>query len=67
MRVDSFGNLITNFRQEDFSEDAQEAGKVQLRIGNHPVSRLVETFALGNSGEAVAYIRVERVRRNRGE
>jgi S-adenosyl-L-methionine hydrolase (adenosine-forming) len=55
MRVDSFGNLITNFRQEDLSEDAKQAGKVQLRIGNHPVSRLVETFALGNSGEAVAY------------
>jgi S-adenosyl-L-methionine hydrolase (adenosine-forming) len=56
MRVDSFGNLITNFREEDLAEDALKAGKVDLQIGTHPVSRLVETFALGNSGEAVAYI-----------
>jgi S-adenosylmethionine hydrolase len=56
MRVDSFGNLVTNFRQEDLSEDARQAGIVDFQIGNHPVSRLVETFALGNSGEVVAYL-----------
>jgi len=55
MRVDGYGNLVTNFRQEDLSEDAKQAGKVHFQIGNHPVSRLVETFALGNSGEPIAY------------
>jgi S-adenosyl-L-methionine hydrolase (adenosine-forming) len=56
MQVDSFGNLITNFRQEDLAENAVEAGKVDLHIGTHAVSRLVETFAAGNSGETIAYI-----------
>jgi S-adenosyl-L-methionine hydrolase (adenosine-forming) len=56
MRVDNFGNLITNFREEDLAEEAKQAGKVNLQIGNHGVSRLVETFALGNCGEAVAYV-----------
>ena len=55
MRVDGYGNLVTNFRQEDLSDDAKQAGKVNFQIGNHPVSRLVETFALGHTGEAIAY------------
>ena len=55
MRVDSFGNLITNFRSEDLSEDAKQSGKVNFQIGTHSVSRLVDTFALGNAGEPIAY------------
>jgi S-adenosyl-L-methionine hydrolase (adenosine-forming) len=56
MRVDSFGNLVTNFRQEDLPEAAKNGGKVNFQIGNHSVSRLVETFANGNAGEAIAYL-----------
>jgi S-adenosylmethionine hydrolase len=56
IRVDSFGNLITNLRPEDFSEEARTAGKIDLQVGTHPVSRLVETFALGNAGEPIAYV-----------
>jgi len=56
IRVDGFGNLITNLRPEDFSEEARKAGKIDLQVGTHPVSRLVETFALGNAGEPIAYI-----------
>jgi S-adenosylmethionine hydrolase len=56
LRVDSFGNLVTNFRQEDLPEGAWQAGKVNFQIGTHPVSRLVETFALGKAGEAIAYL-----------
>jgi S-adenosylmethionine hydrolase len=55
MRVDSFGNLVTNFRQEDLPEEARQAGKVNFQIGSHSVSRLVDTFALGNAGEPIAY------------
>ena len=55
MRVDSFGNLITNFRREDLPEAALSSGKIQLQAGTHPVTRLVETFANGNNGEAIAY------------
>jgi S-adenosylmethionine hydrolase len=56
MRVDGFGNLITNFRAEDLSEDARQAGKVNFQVGTHAVSRLVETFALGNANEPIAYV-----------
>lgn len=56
MRVDAFGNLVTNFRPEDISEAARKAGKVDLAVGTHTVARLVETFALGNAGEPIAYV-----------
>jgi len=56
LRVDSFGNIITNFRTEDLPVAAIETGTVQLIIGTHSVSRFVDTFAKGNAGEAFAYI-----------
>jgi S-adenosylmethionine hydrolase len=56
LRVDSFGNLVTNFRPEDLPASALETGNVQFQIGGQTVSRLVDTFAKGNPGEAFAYI-----------
>src|SRR6202008_2824399 len=56
LRIDSFGNIITNFRPEDLPATAIETGTVQLTIGNHSVSKLVDTFAQGNPGEPFAYI-----------
>jgi len=56
LRVDSFGNLITNFRSEDLSPSALATGNVQFQIGAQTVTRLVDTFAKGNPGEAFAYI-----------
>jgi len=56
LKVDSFGNLITNFRAEDFSPESLERGAVNLQVGNQAVTRLVPTFAQGNAGEAVAYV-----------
>jgi S-adenosylmethionine hydrolase len=56
MRVDAFGNLVTNFRLEDISEAARKTGNVDLAVGTHTVARLVETFALGNAGEPIAYV-----------
>jgi S-adenosylmethionine hydrolase len=56
LRVDSFGNIITNFRAEDLPAAAIEAGTVQFMLGTHPVNKLVDTFAKGNAGEAFAYI-----------
>jgi len=55
MRVDSFGNLVTNFRQEDLSNGAASEGALKLQIGTHAVTRLVDTFALGNGNEPIAY------------
>jgi S-adenosylmethionine hydrolase len=56
MRVDSFGNLVTNFRLEDLPETALNDGALKLQVGTHPVGKLVETFALGPAGEPVAYL-----------
>ena len=56
LRVDSFGNLVTNFRCEDLPPSALESGALQLQVGNHTVTRLLDTFAKGNNGEAFAYI-----------
>jgi S-adenosyl-L-methionine hydrolase (adenosine-forming) len=56
LRVDSFGNLITNFRPEDLPAAATETGAVQFTVGNHSINNLVDTFAKGVSGEPFAYI-----------
>jgi S-adenosyl-L-methionine hydrolase (adenosine-forming) len=56
LRVDSFGNIITNFRTEDLPAAAVENGTVQFQVGTHTVTKLVDTFAQGNPGEAFAYI-----------
>ena len=56
LRVDAFGNLITNFRAEHLAANAQENGNFQMQVGTHTVSKLVDTFARGAAGEAIAYI-----------
>jgi S-adenosyl-L-methionine hydrolase (adenosine-forming) len=55
MRVDGFGNLVTNFRQEDLPNGAAAERALNLQIGTHAVTRLVDTFALGNGNEPIAY------------
>ena len=56
LKVDSFGNLLTNFKAEDLGTNPLEKGEVQLQVGNHAVTRFVPTFASGGAGEPVAYI-----------
>jgi S-adenosylmethionine hydrolase len=56
LKVDSFGNLITNFRGEDLPAAAIEKGEINLQVGSHAVSKLVAAFAHGAAGEAIAYV-----------
>ena len=56
LKVDGFGNLITNNRAEDLAADSVEKGEVKLQAGSHPITRLVPTFASGNAGEPIAYV-----------
>jgi S-adenosylmethionine hydrolase len=56
LKVDNFGNLLTNFRAEDLSPQTLEKGELSLQVGSHPITRLVPTFANGNAGEAIAFI-----------
>ena len=56
LRVDAFGNLITNFRAEHLPAAAQENGNFLLQVGAYEVKKLVDTFAQGVAGEPIAYI-----------
>ena len=56
LKVDNFGNLLTNFRAEDLSPEMLEKGELSLQVGSHAITRLVPTFANGNTGEAIAFI-----------
>ena len=56
LKVDGFGNLITNFRAEDLAPESLEKGTLQMQVGNHSVARMVHVFASGNAGEPVAYV-----------
>lgn len=56
LRIDSFGNVMTNFRAEDLSQSTQDGGALKLKMGTHTVTRLVDTFASGGTDEAVALV-----------
>lgn len=56
LRVDRFGNLITNVTIEDVPALAGGNGDVKIRVGNAEISKLVQTFAQGNAGEALGLI-----------
>ncbi len=56
LRVDTFGNLITNFRAEHLPAATQANGNFLLQVGAHEVKKLVDTFAHGAAGEPIAYI-----------
>ena len=56
LRVDQFGNLITNLRVEDVPALASADGKCTIQAGPAVVTKIVGTFAEGASGEAVGVI-----------
>src|SRR5438270_3960130 len=53
LRVDRFGNLITNIDRKAFEKLAQD-GSVDIRVGPHQVSRIVSTYADVAPGEICA-------------
>src|SRR5471032_1925131 len=52
LRVDRFGNLITNIDRKTFEKLA--GGPLDIRIGAHQVSRVVSTYADAAPGEVCA-------------
>jgi len=56
LRVDHFGNLITNLTAENAPAVFAADGKFTLRAGNGSVTKIVPTFAGGAAGEAVAIV-----------
>ena len=67
LRVDSFGNLITNFRPEDLPAAAIENGTVQLTVGTQSITKLVDTFRERKSRRTVRLHRLQRIHRNRNQ
>ncbi len=53
LRVDRFGNLVTNIDRKAF-ERAAGAGPIQINIGGRPVAKLVGTYAEVAAGEVCA-------------
>ncbi len=56
LRVDHFGNLITNITAEDVPALVAADRKFTIRLGNGQVSKVVQTFAQGAPGELVGII-----------
>src|SRR5262245_9659059 len=56
LRIDRFGNLITNIDRKTFEKVAAGDGRgsLDIRIGPHPVARVVSTYADVASGELCA-------------
>ena len=54
LRVDHFGNLMTNFTPEDVPEPMRKPCSITMSVGGKPVKKMVETFADGPVDEAVA-------------
>src|SRR5436190_10268839 len=53
LRVDRFGNLITNIDRKTFQKLADDRG-FEIRIGSHQVPRIVSTYADVGPGEICA-------------
>jgi S-adenosylmethionine hydrolase len=53
MRIDRFGNLVTNIERRTFERLAQ-GGSIQIEAGAHRIARLVATYAEIAEGEVCA-------------
>jgi S-adenosylmethionine hydrolase len=54
LRVDAFGNLMTNLTIEHVPLEAVESGAVKLSVGGKEIRKLERTFATGTPGEPIA-------------
>ena len=45
LRIDHFGNLVSNIDRKTFESFTQAGGSLQIEIGEHVIGRLVETYA----------------------
>lgn len=56
LRVDNFGNLITNITSEQIPALLTANGNLSISVGQAKVTKMVQTFAEGVAGEPVALI-----------
>ncbi len=56
LRVDTFGNLVTNFVPEELPEGLLKDGTLKVQVNGKEVTRLVDTFADGEPGAPVVIV-----------
>lgn len=56
LRVDNFGNLITNLKPEDAPQLLVPDAQFKIRVANKEITRVVQNFAQGQSGEIFALV-----------
>jgi S-adenosylmethionine hydrolase len=56
LRVDNFGNLMSNILPSDLPESMRQPGAIKMSVAGKPVGKLVETFADGPQSEPVALV-----------
>jgi S-adenosylmethionine hydrolase len=54
LRVDAFGNLMTNLTAEDVPAEAVASGAIKLAVGGKEVRKIARTFGDGTPGEPIA-------------
>jgi len=54
LRVDNFGNLVTNFATEDLPQGVGSGGKIKILIGDKQIDQFAPTYAQGAPGEPFA-------------
>jgi len=56
LRVDRFGNLLTNVTASDLPQGIDGGPKLKILVGVGQVTKIVQTFAQGSNGEAFGLI-----------
>jgi S-adenosylmethionine hydrolase len=56
LRVDAFGNLMTNLTAEDIPIGALGGGAIKLAVNGKQIVKFGQTFASGNPGEPIALL-----------
>jgi len=56
LRVDAFGNLMTNLTAEDIPPAALDGGAIKLAVNGKQVVKFARTFASGGPGEPIAFL-----------
>ena len=56
LRVDAFGNLLTNVTAEDVPALAGGDGTFTVRVGKAQIGKIAQTFAEGPTGEPIALL-----------
>jgi S-adenosyl-L-methionine hydrolase (adenosine-forming) len=56
LRVDAFGNLMTNLTAEDIPADILDGGAIKLAVSGKQVVKFARTFASGSPGEPIAFL-----------